>query len=61
MQGYANEDGSVGVDDLERWSLEVVNFISETTSATSVQELIEVCQRASSIFSLLIYVSSMTL
>ena len=42
MRGYSNEDGSIGIDDLERWSTNAVEFVSETTSAITVQELIEV-------------------
>jgi hypothetical protein len=44
MQGYVKEDGAVGVDDLRRWPIDsdAVNFLSQTTSATSVAELMKV-------------------
>ena len=44
MQGYAKDDGAIGVDDLQRWPLgsAAVGFLSETTSASSVAELMEV-------------------
>jgi hypothetical protein len=42
MQGYVKEDGAVGVDDLHRWDSDAVGFLSETTSATSVHELMKV-------------------
>jgi len=43
MQGYAKDDGAIGIDDLHRWPLgsAAVGFLSETTSASSVTELIE--------------------
>ena len=44
MQGYVKENGAVGVDDLDRWPIDsdAVNFLSRTTSATSVAELMGV-------------------
>ena len=44
MQGYAKDDGAIGVDDLHRWpeGSSAVRFLSETTSASSVGELMEV-------------------
>jgi hypothetical protein len=44
MNGYIKEDGAVGVDNLDRWPPEsnAVAFLSETTSATSIFDLIEV-------------------
>jgi hypothetical protein len=44
MQGYAKDDGAIGVDDLHRWpdGSDAVGFLSETTSASSVGELIKV-------------------
>jgi hypothetical protein len=44
MQGYAKEDGAIGADDLHRWphGSDVVGFLSETTSASSVGELMKV-------------------
>jgi hypothetical protein len=42
MQGYVKKDGAIGVDDPGCWSSDAVGFLSETTSATSVKELIKV-------------------
>jgi len=44
MQGYAKDDGPIGVDDLHRLpeGSSAVRFLSETTSASSMGELIEV-------------------
>jgi hypothetical protein len=44
LQGFAREDG-VGVEDLKRWpaSSKAVSFLSETTSTTSLSELLDVC------------------
>lgn len=39
MQGYAKEGGTVGVDDPQNWSLNTINFLSETTSVRSAAEL----------------------
>ncbi|RSL49676.1 hypothetical protein CEP51_015453 [Fusarium floridanum] len=43
MQGYAKEGPHVGLDDPDRWSVDTVNFLSATTSATSVDELKKAC------------------
>ena len=44
MQKYTKDDGAIGVDDLERWPSDcnAVGFLSMTTSATSVDELLKV-------------------
>lgn len=44
MQKYVKDDGKVGVDDLALWPSDsnAVGFLSATTSATSVNELIKV-------------------
>lgn len=42
MQGYEKDTGAIGLDDLEGWSLEAVTFLSDTTSAVSIRELVEV-------------------
>jgi hypothetical protein len=44
MQKYVKEDGAVGIDDLRRWdpSSNAVRFLSATTSATTVTELLKV-------------------
>jgi hypothetical protein len=41
MQGYVKDEGVVGVDNLKRWSSDsaVLDFLSTTTSADSVDEL----------------------
>ena len=41
MQKYTKDDGAVGVDDLRRWpsNLDVVGFLSATTSTASAGEL----------------------
>ena len=41
MQGYAKEDGAVGIDDLFRWPSDsiAVNFLSTTVTASSVGAL----------------------
>ncbi|KAJ4514515.1 hypothetical protein HRR83_002601 [Exophiala dermatitidis] len=43
MQKYAKADGAVGVDDLRRWPSDslAVEFLSETTSATSAERLLK--------------------
>ncbi|KAH7111053.1 kinase-like domain-containing protein [Dendryphion nanum] len=43
MQGYVKDDGAIGVDDLHRWpdGSDAVGFLSETTSACSVGELMK--------------------
>lgn len=45
MQGYAKEDGAIGVDNLHRWPVDsnAVKFLSTTVTATSLNELIKVC------------------
>lgn len=44
MQKYAKDDGAIGVDDLKRWPSDcnAVGFLSMTTSATHVDELLQV-------------------
>jgi hypothetical protein len=44
MQKYVKDRGAVGVDDLHRWPSDskAVRFLSETTSATSVERLMKV-------------------
>ena len=44
MQGFVREDGILGVHDLERWPVDsrAVNFLSETTSAGSLDGLRQV-------------------
>lgn len=44
MQKYVKDDDAVGVEDLNRWpsTSKAVIFLSETTSAVSVNELIQV-------------------
>jgi len=44
MQGYAKEDGAIGIDDLRRWPSDsnAVSFLSATVTATSVAILMEV-------------------
>ncbi|KAL9629581.1 MAG: hypothetical protein Q9164_006820 [Protoblastenia rupestris] len=44
MQKYSKDDNAVGVKDLDRWpsSSKAVGFLSDTTSAVSVKELIQV-------------------
>jgi hypothetical protein len=44
MQKHVKNDGAVGVDDLRRWPPDsnAVDFLSETTSASSVNELMRV-------------------
>jgi hypothetical protein len=44
MQKHVKEDGAVGVDDLRQWpsDSDAVGFLSETTSASSVIELMKV-------------------
>jgi hypothetical protein len=45
MQGYAKEDGAVGIDNLDRWQAcpAALEFLSATTSASSFEELKKVC------------------
>jgi hypothetical protein len=42
MQGYEKQTGVIGLDKPKGWSLEAVTFLSDTTSASSVQELARV-------------------
>ncbi|OBT40475.1 hypothetical protein VE00_07894 [Pseudogymnoascus sp. WSF 3629] len=44
MQKYTKDDGAIGIDDLDRWPSDcnAVGFLSMTTSATSVDELLKV-------------------
>ena len=50
MQKYAKADGAVGVDDLRRWAPHslAVEFLSETTSATSAEMLLKASDRPQS-------------
>ena len=61
MQGYVKEEGTTGVDDPSRWSSDVLDFLSRTTSAASVKDLMKVSQFCSfySLVLLLILLSSM--
>jgi hypothetical protein len=56
MQKYANDDGSVGVEDLTRWpaNSKPVRFLSMTTSAVLVEELRQVRQQTVGMESLLL-------
>ena len=44
MQKFSRDDGTIGIGDLNRWpsSSNAVSFLSETTCANSVAELIQV-------------------
>ena len=44
MQGYAKEDGAVGINDLERWPSDslAIDFLSATTYASRTNQLLEV-------------------
>ena len=44
MQKYAKDDGAIGIENLNRWSMDsdAVKFLSMTTSARSVEELMKV-------------------
>ncbi len=44
MQKYTKDDEAIGVEDLDRWPLDsdAVGFLSATTSASSVNELMKV-------------------
>jgi hypothetical protein len=44
MQKYVKDDGAIGVEDLDRWPSDsnVVGFLSMTTSASSLDELLKV-------------------
>jgi hypothetical protein len=39
MQGYVKENGAIGVDNPNRWSDNALDFLSQTTSATSAAAL----------------------
>ncbi|KAF2844499.1 hypothetical protein T440DRAFT_462000 [Plenodomus tracheiphilus IPT5] len=39
LQGYCEDDKSIGIDHPELWSLNVLDFLSQTTSAASTKEL----------------------
>ncbi|KAG0644962.1 hypothetical protein D0Z07_9343 [Hyphodiscus hymeniophilus] len=43
MQKYIKEDGAIGIDNLKRWpsNSDAVGFLSATTSAASVAELLQ--------------------
>ncbi|KAL5313155.1 hypothetical protein ACEPPN_018888 [Leptodophora sp. 'Broadleaf-Isolate-01'] len=43
MQGYAKDNRAIGVDNLHRWpnSSDAIGFLSKTTSASSVGELMK--------------------
>jgi hypothetical protein len=45
MQKYVKEDGAVGIDNLDRWRNcpAAIEFLCATTSASSFEELKEVC------------------
>lgn len=44
MQKYIKDDGRIGIDDDERWPSDCkgVDFLAMTTSATSMDELVQV-------------------
>jgi hypothetical protein len=46
MQKYEKDDGSVGVDDLNRWPADsdAVEFLSAASSGTSIEALKQVSQ-----------------
>jgi hypothetical protein len=60
MQGYVKDDGAIGVDDLYRWpdSFDAVGFLSETTSASSVDEVMKVSGRLTFLRHILIFSST---
>ena len=39
IQGYAKESDNVGLDNPQGWDIEVIDFLSATTSASSASEL----------------------
>ncbi|TGO56039.1 hypothetical protein BCON_0083g00320 [Botryotinia convoluta] len=49
MQKYVKEDEAIGIDDLHRWhpNSNAVEFLSATTSATSIKELLKLIASAS--------------
>lgn len=42
IQGYAKESDNVGLDNPQGWDIEVIDFLSATTSASSASELSKV-------------------
>lgn len=42
MDGYAKEGTNIGLDNPNRWHDHAVSFLGETTSASSVDELLQV-------------------
>ena len=42
MEGYVKE-GTVGLDHTERWHSDTLSFFGGMTSASSVNELLQVC------------------
>ena len=44
MQKYSKDDDAIGIENLDRWPSDshAVSFVSATTSATSVGELMKV-------------------
>ncbi|KAG9252579.1 CAMK family protein kinase [Emericellopsis atlantica] len=43
MEGYMEEGANIGLNDPDRWGADVVDFLSITTSASSADELLQVC------------------
>lgn len=39
IQGYAKDSENVGLDNPQSWDVDVVDFLSATTSASSASEL----------------------
>lgn len=52
MQKYTKDDEAIGVEDLDRWPLDsdAVGFLSATTSASSVNELMKVSRNLAASF-----------
>ncbi|OAQ60879.1 hypothetical protein VFPPC_13179 [Pochonia chlamydosporia 170] len=44
VDGYVKDGANIGVDNPERWSLEALHFLGATTSASSAEELLQVCR-----------------
>lgn len=44
MQKYTNDNGAIGLEDFDRWPSDgnAVDFLAMTTSATSVDQLLQV-------------------
>ena len=43
LQGYVEDDGKVGIDDLHRWhNTSVINFLSDIESASGIDKLSKV-------------------